>query len=118
MHCAPREGEAACGLVELLIQITHCITVKAEKRVMEELLAIAVRVRGKSASCSTSRAALDEPDGTARDVIFPVAGPDTFERLVQEAVASGGEQRIQPYSRARLQRLLTLAACCLVSLPR
>lgn len=102
MHCAPREGEAACGLVELLIQITHCITVKAEKRVMEELLAIAVRVRGKSASCSTSRAALDEPDGTARDVIFPVAGPDTFERLVQEAVASRGESNASSHIAVRV----------------
>lgn len=31
LYCAPREGEAACGLVELLIQVTHRITVKADR---------------------------------------------------------------------------------------
>ena len=36
------------GLVELLIQVTHRITVKAERRVIEELVAEAQRVRGKA----------------------------------------------------------------------
>ena len=37
-YCLPREAEIVDGLVELLIQVTHRITVKAEKRVVEELL--------------------------------------------------------------------------------
>ena len=36
------------GLVELLIQVTHRITVKAERRVLEELVEEAVEVRGKA----------------------------------------------------------------------
>ena len=56
-YCVPREAEIVDGLIELLIQITQRITVKAEKRVMEELLADATRVRGpRPASCSTSPA--------------------------------------------------------------
>src|SRR3954468_1432980 len=43
--CAPREAEVVDGLVELLIQVTHRITVKAERRVLEELVEEAVAVR-------------------------------------------------------------------------
>ena len=102
LYCAPREGELVDGLVELLIQITHRITVKAEKRVMEELLADATRVRGKAGILfDVARAALDEPDGTVRDVIFPVAGPETFERLVKEAAASGGARSARIHTAVR-----------------
>ena len=46
--CAPREAEVVDGLVELLIQVTHRITVKAERRVIEELVEEAREVRGKA----------------------------------------------------------------------
>ena len=47
-YCVPREGEVVDGLVELLIQVTHRITVKAERRVVEELVEEAREVRGKA----------------------------------------------------------------------
>ena len=40
--------EVVDGLVELLIQVTHRITVKAERRVVEELVEEAREVRGKA----------------------------------------------------------------------
>src|SRR5271166_1809122 len=46
-YCVPRQGEVVDGLVELLIQVTHRITVKAERRVVEELVEEAREVRGK-----------------------------------------------------------------------
>ena len=46
--CAPREAEVVDGLVELLIQVTHRITVKAERRVVDELVEEAREVRGKA----------------------------------------------------------------------
>ena len=46
--CGPRQAEVIDGLVELLIQVTHRITVKAERRVLEELVEEAVEVRGKT----------------------------------------------------------------------
>lgn len=102
LYCAPREGEVVEGLVELLIQITHRITVKAEKRVMEELLADATRVRGKAGILfDVARAAMNEPDGTVRDVIFPVAGPGTFEKLLKEAAASGGARNARIHTAVR-----------------
>ena len=102
-YCAPREAEVVDGLIELLIQITQRITVKAEKRVMEELLADATRVRGKAGILfDIARAALADPDGAVRDVIFPVAGEATFERLVKEAMAGDGrsDTRIHAVVRA------------------
>ena len=88
--CVPREAEVVDGLVELLIQVTHRITVKAERRVIEELVAEAQQVRGKASILfRVAEAAVGQPDGVMREVIFPVAGEQTFEALVREAKALG-----------------------------
>lgn len=101
-YCVPREGEIVDGLVELLIQITHRITVKAEKRVIEELLADAVQVRGKNGILfDIARAALAKPDGVVREVIFPVAGEATFEKLLKEAAAGGGQRHARIHTVVR-----------------
>lgn len=101
-YCVPREGEIVDGLVELLIQITHRITVKAEKRVIEELLADAVQVRGKTGILfDIAHAALENPDGVVREVIFPVAGEATFEKLVKEAAAGGGQRHARIHTVVR-----------------
>ena len=69
---------------------------------MEELLADATRVRGKAGILfDVARAAMNEPDGTVRDVIFPVAGPDTFEKLLKEAAASGGARNARIHTAVR-----------------
>jgi TnpA family transposase len=88
--CAPREAEVVDGLVELLIQVTHRITVKAERRVLEELMEEAAEVRGKAGILfRVAEAAVGRPEGVVREVIFPVAGEHTFEALVREARALG-----------------------------
>jgi hypothetical protein len=92
-YCVPREGEVVDGLVELLIQVTHRITVKAERRVIEELVAEAQQVRGKAGILvRVAEAAVGQPDGVVREVIFPVAGEQTFEALAREAKALGTPQ--------------------------
>jgi hypothetical protein len=89
-YCVPREGEVVDGLVELLIQVTHRITVKAERRVVEELVEEAREVRGKAGILfKVAEAAIDRPDGVVREVIFPVVGEHTFEALAAEARAAG-----------------------------
>src|SRR3954468_42443 len=86
--CAPREAEVVDGLVELLIQVTHRITVKAERRVLEELVEEAVAVRGKAGILfRVAEAAVGTPEGVVREVIFPAAGEHTLEALVREARA-------------------------------
>src|SRR4051794_22862757 len=88
--CTPREAEVVDGLVELLIQVTHWITVKAERRVLEELVEEAVEVRGKAGILfRVAEAAVGRPEGVVREVIFPAAGQSTLEALVREARALG-----------------------------
>jgi len=88
--CVPRQGEVIDGLVELLIQVTHRITVKAERRVLEELVEEAVEVRGKAGILlRVAEAAVGSPEGVVREVIFPAAGQSTLEALAREARALG-----------------------------
>src|SRR4051794_18685026 len=88
--CTPREAEVVDGLVELLIQVTHRITVKAERRVLEELVEEAVEVRGKAGILfRVAEAAVGAPEGVVREVIFPAAGQSTLEALVREARTLG-----------------------------
>jgi TnpA family transposase len=89
-YCVPREAEIVDGLVDLLIQITHRITVKAERRVVTELLEEAKAVRGKSGILfKVASAVTGAPDGSVREVIFPVVDERTFQALVKEALATG-----------------------------
>jgi hypothetical protein len=90
-------------VVELLIQITHRITVKAERRVFEELVEEATEVRGKAGILfRVAEAAVGSPDGVIREVIFPVAGENTLEALVREARALGTPQSRRANTRPRM----------------
>ena len=101
-YCAPREGDVVDGLVELLIQVTHRITVKAERRVVKELVEEALEVRGKAGLLfKVAEAAVGRPDGVVREVIFPVAGEHTFEALVREARALGTPQSRRVHTAVR-----------------
>ena len=92
-YCVPREGEIIDGLIELLLEITHRITVRAERRVVEELLDEYRQVRGKTGILfRVAEAAVSNPEGIVREVIFPVAGEQTFEDLVKEYRTSGTQQ--------------------------
>jgi TnpA family transposase len=100
--CGPRQAEVIDGLVELLIQITHRITVKAERRVLEELVEEATEVRGKTGILfRVAEAAVGRPDGVVREVIFPVAGESTLEALVREARALGIPQSRRVHTAVR-----------------
>ena len=86
----PREAEIVDGLVELLIQVTHRITVKAERRVAAELIEEARTVRGKAGILfKVASAVTERPDGMVRQVTFPVVDERTFRALAEEAIAAG-----------------------------
>ena len=100
--CAPREAEIVDGLVELLIQVTHRITVKAERRVIDELVEEAREVRGKAGILfRVVEAASGSPEGVVREVILPVIGEQTFEALVREARALGTPQSRRVHTAVR-----------------
>lgn len=63
----------------------HKINARAERRVEGELIDDLKRVRGKDAILfRIAEAAVAEPDGTVRKVVFPVAGESTLQDLVRE----------------------------------
>ena len=82
------------ALVELLIEVVHHIGTRAENRVEQELLDDLKRVGGKQAILyQIADAAVEHPDGTVREVLYPVVGEQTFKDLVREAKATGPTYR-------------------------
>lgn len=99
--CWQRRQEIADGMVDLLIQIVHRISVRAEKRITAEMVGELQRVEGKTGMLfRIAEAALDNPDGMVRDVLFPLVGESTLEALVKESQAS------EPTIRHRIQTLI------------
>jgi TnpA family transposase len=97
--CWQRRHEIIDGLVDLLIQIVHRITVRAEKKVVQELLGDLQKVRGKTTLLfRMAEAAVDHPDGTVRDVLYPVVSEQRLRDLVKEYRASGPAYRQQVYT--------------------
>lgn len=81
-------------LVDLLIETIHRIGARAERRVDRELLDELKRVSGKqNLLFDLAGAALEQPDGIVRDVVFPVVGEQTLRDLVKEAKATGPSYR-------------------------
>jgi TnpA family transposase len=82
------------ALVELLIETVHHIGARAENRVERELLDDLKRIGGKQALLyRMAGAAVETPDGTVRDVLYPVVGEQTLHDLVREAKATGPTYR-------------------------
>ncbi len=89
--CYLREQHITDALVELLVQTIHRIGSRAERRVEKRWVADFKRVRGKHGLLfRLAEAALTEPDGTVREVLFPVVDEETLRDLVREAKHSGG----------------------------
>lgn len=87
--CWVRTAEITDSLVDLLIGLVHKINARAERRVEGELIDDLRRVRGKEGILfRIAEASVAEPDGTVRQVVFPVAGEATLQDLVREAKAN------------------------------
>jgi len=81
-------------LVDLLIETVHHIGARAENKVEQELLDDLKRVGGKQGLLfNLAGAAVERPDGTIREVLFPVVGEQTFHDLVRESKATGPTYR-------------------------
>jgi hypothetical protein len=87
--------------VDLLIQVVHRLSVRAEKRIIAEMIGELQRVDGKTALLfRIAEAALDNPDGVVREVLFPLVGESTLAALVKESQGGG------PTFRRRIQTLV------------
>lgn len=90
IYCQLRAEEITDTLVQMLFQITNGVDRHSENRVVKEYVADIKRVRGKPELLfRIANAAIDNPDGIVRDVIFPVVGEQTLKDLIAEFKASG-----------------------------
>jgi TnpA family transposase len=81
-------------LVDLLIETVHRIGARAERRVEREMLNDLRRVSGKpNLLFEIAGASIDKPDGTVREVVFPVVGEQILRDLVKEGKATGPAYR-------------------------
>src|SRR5512140_2459568 len=86
--CWTRTAEITDGLVDLLIDVVDKIRTRAENRVEGELVRELKRVRGKHALLfALADAAVEHPDETVREALFPVVSEVTLKQLVAEARA-------------------------------
>lgn len=92
--CWMRGQEITDTLVDLLIQIVHRINARAEQKVEREFIQDLKRVTGKTTLLfQIAEAAVQEPDGRVRDVIYPIAGEHTLHELVKEYKTTGPAYR-------------------------
>ncbi len=92
--CWSRTAEITDGLVDLLIALVGRIDSRAERRVEQELLADLRRVQGKDGILfAVAKAAIEHPNATVREAIYPVVGEETLRDLVREGEADPGSFR-------------------------
>jgi len=92
--CWQRQREITDTLVELLIQIAHRISVRAEEKVDVALRQYAKKVVGKTKLLyKLAKAAKGQPDGRVKDVIYPAVGEQTLDEVIREAEADAGHER-------------------------
>ncbi len=92
--CWQRRKAIIDGLIELLMQIVHRISVRAERKVVAEIIGDLEKVHGKTMVLyRLAEAALRQPEGIIRDVLFPLVGEETLQALVKEYHAKGPAYR-------------------------
>jgi TnpA family transposase len=91
--------EITDNLIELLIQIVHRIGVRAERKVEKELINDFRRVNGKTNILfQMADAALNNPDGIVKQVLFPVVSEKTLSDLVKEFKNTGSAYKQKVYT--------------------
>jgi hypothetical protein len=85
-----RQREITDSLVDLLVQLVHRIGARAERKAEKEILEDFRRVTGKANLLfRLAEAAVARPEGTVREVLFPIVGEGTLKDLVREYKATG-----------------------------
>jgi TnpA family transposase len=94
LYLAHREREITDGLIDLLIETVHRITSRARHAVVKRIAKEVDKVEGKERILvRIAEAASADPDGTVRDVVFPVASLDTLSAIIREYKAAGTFER-------------------------
>ena len=94
LFLAHREREITDGLVDLLIETVHRIASQARHTVVKRIAKEVEKVEGKERILvRIAEAASADPDGTVRDVVFPVASLDMLSAIIREYRAAGTFER-------------------------
>lgn len=89
-----RSLEITDNLIELLIQIIHRINVRAERKVEKEILNDLRKVNNKYGILfNLAQAAVDNPEGIIREVLYPIVNEQTLKDLVKEFKHTGPAYR-------------------------
>ncbi|MBE9170565.1 Tn3 family transposase [Pleurocapsales cyanobacterium LEGE 06147] len=92
--CYSRSQEIIDNLIELLIQIIQRIGTRAERRINKELVDDFKLVMGKTNLLfRIAEVAVDQPNGTIQQVIYPVVSQQTLRDLVKEYKSTGTAYR-------------------------
>lgn len=88
--CWQRRKAIIDSLIELMIQLIHRISVRAEKKVVTEIMGDFEKIYGKTHLLfRIAEAAMDKPDGSVREVLFPIVGESVLIALVKEYHSKG-----------------------------
>jgi len=83
--CHKRRGEITDQLVDLLNQIIHKISTRAERKIDQQNLKDIQRIYGKSEMLfKMAKASLAKPEGSVSEVIFSVVSEEKLKQVVQE----------------------------------
>ena len=100
--CWQRQYEITDTAVELLIQLVHRLEARAKKRVSEEILRQVQRAQPHDRLLySIAVAALSEPEGLVKDVIYPVADESMLASLIETLDKAGPTYREQLHQKMR-----------------
>ena len=102
-YCLRRQQEIIDTLVDLLIDMAHHLSTKAERRVEQAFVRDVKKVSGKTNLLfRLAEAVVDQPDGTIREVVFPVVSEQTLRDLVKEYKSTGSayQQKVQKLMRS------------------
>ncbi|MBL8368583.1 MAG: Tn3 family transposase [Candidatus Accumulibacter sp.] len=90
MFCWRRRQQLTDALVDMLLQLIHNISTRAEKKIDKKQFAAFKKVRGKARLLfKLAEATVDQPEGVIKDVVYPVVSQNTLKELVSEFEAMG-----------------------------
>ncbi len=102
-YCWRRRQEIIDTLVDLLIDMAHHLSTKAERRVEQAFVRDVKKVSGKTNLLfRLAEAVVDQPNGIVREVVFPVVSEQTLRDLVKEYKSTGSayQQKVQKLMRS------------------
>ena len=100
--CWLRSQEIIDNVIELLIQLVHRMESRSKKKVSEEVVA---KAQGQDDHnrilYQIALASLAEPEGLVKDVIYPIAGEEQLEQLINHLDEDEGSVRERLHKRFR-----------------